>query len=602
MCEAKDQTISRPDLATTALLLCGEQATTEDRNITRVLDLFGIPWKTVTASDSGVDQYDGSYSIVSSADCLASVIQPAAALEVPLPCWVMAASSVYVYGFRDTDQCTKLLRLLTENTQAKVRSINIPETTATITEDFPEMCGPMSGMKVPITLRSPGYVCDLEPGGKIFRSVVRISGGDVFFGSTWAGVRFYLNVWGRTLDVGTLSPQYFDVKKYFCEAVPLVFYLKWAFQGFGSGRRETNACLIVDDPPLKRRYGFLNFREALDLMDRHNFSTTIAFIPWNWRRTDPGTLSLFRDRPERLSLVVHGCDHTASEFAERCPALLNRKIQTALQRMERFRQRASCGADRVMVFPQGEFSAEAGRALKLNGFVAAVNTEVAPAQHAENETTIADLWSVAIMRYGTFPIFTRRYANHGIENFAFDALLGKPCLIASHHEVFKDHALKLVDFVERLNSLEWTLAWRPLGEVVRRSVAVRRLEDGRNLLRMFASSAVIENRDGGPNPTFVLKEEGDLDCVEAVWVNGRPVEFTAEDRYLRVWLAPLRPERTAVRVLYQHGLEAIASVDSGKTRITVAAKRYLSEFRDNYLARSEFLYRSATRIKRRLVS
>ena len=63
-----------------------------------------------------------------------------------------------------------------------------------------------------------------------------------------------------------------------------------------------------------------------------------------------------------------------------------------------------------------------------------MNTEVAPAQRAANETTIADLWSVAIMRYGSFPIITRRYPSHGIENFAFDALLGKPCLIAAHHD------------------------------------------------------------------------------------------------------------------------------------------------------------------------
>src|SRR5208283_4412128 len=148
-----------------------------------------------------------------------------------------------------------------------------------------------------------------------------------------------------------------------------------------------------------------------------------------------------------LSLVVHGCDHTAGEFAERSPALLDRKIRTSIQRMERFRRTASIEADRVMVFPQGQFSPETGRALKLNGFVAAVNTEVSPAQRAANETTIADLWSVAIMKYGTFPILTRRYPHHGIENFAFDAILGKPCLIAAHHEAFKDHARNLVDFV-----------------------------------------------------------------------------------------------------------------------------------------------------------
>jgi hypothetical protein len=86
-----------------------------------------------------------------------------------------------------------------------------------------------------------------------------------------------------------------------------------------------------------------------------------------------------------------------------------------------------------------------------------VNTEVAPTQKATNETTFADLWSIAIMEYGTFSIFTRRYVGYALENFAFDALLGKPCFIAADHDVFRDHARDLVDLVERLNSLTWNL-------------------------------------------------------------------------------------------------------------------------------------------------
>ena len=447
MSELKGRAVADSPPASSALLLCGEQTTPEDRDLARLLDFFAIPWKAVMVRDRVVDERQGKYAIVSSADCMAEAMQDAQGVGEALPPWVTKASTVYVYGFQDNERSTKLLRFLTGDPQAKVRPIHTPETIMTVTGDYPEMCGPMSGMRVPVTLRAPGCVCDVGPGVEAFQSVVRADEGEVFFGVTCAGVRFYLNAWGKTLDIGALSPEYFDVKKFFCEAVPLIFYLKWAFRDAAWSRRETNACLIVDDPPLKRRYGFLDFREALDLMDRHNFTTTIAFIPWNWRRTDPRTLSLFQSRPERLSLVVHGCDHTSGEFAVRSPALLNRKIRTSRQRMESFRQRASIEADRVMVFPQGQFSPETGRALKLNGFVAAVNTEVAPIQRGANETTIADLWSVAIMRYGTFPIFTRRYPDHGIENFAFDALLGKPCLIAAHHDAFKDHARNLVDFV-----------------------------------------------------------------------------------------------------------------------------------------------------------
>ena len=581
----------------TAILLRGERTTPEYREITRMLEFFSIPWKAVSVSDGDLEEQNGRYAILSSVDCMVEAIRGAQGSEAPFPSWITKASAIYVYGFQNTDSSIQLLRFLTGNSQATVRPLQIQETIATITDDSPDMCGPMSGLRVPVTLLLPGCICDIGVGGEAFQSIVRTEEGELFFGVTRGGVRFYLNAWERAVDIDGLSAEYFDVKRVFCETVPLIFYLKWAFRDAGWDRGETNACLIVDDPPLKRRYGFLDFSEALDLMDRHNFTTTIAFIPWNWRRTHPGTVNLFRSRPERLSLVVHGCDHTASEFAIRSPALLNRKIRTSRQRMERFERRASIKADRVMVFPQGEFSPETGRALKLNGFIAAVNTEVAPAERAANETTISDLWSLAIMRYGTFPIFTRHYFSHGIENFAFEALLGKPCLIAAHHDVYRDHGRDLAEFVEHLNSLKWNLVWRPLGETLRRSFSGRFLDDGTSVIRMFASSLVVDNSDAEPRKALILKEENDPDCVEAVRVNEAPAEFTVEDGYLRVWLTMPPGETARISLIYRNDFEVLPNRDSSRTHIKVAAKRYLSEFRDNYLSRSAFLYQSANRVK-----
>ena len=129
-----------------------------------------------------------------------------------------------------------------------------------------------------------------------------------------------------------------------------------------------------------------------------------------------------------------------------------------------------------MIFPQGVFSSVCPEVLKRNGFLAAVNTETAPADSGTFGTRIRDVWDVAIMKYGCFPIFTRRYAHHGLENFAFDLLLGKPCLIVSHHDFFKDDCAELIELIEKLRSLNCCLRWRPLGEVIRR--ACRRRVNG----------------------------------------------------------------------------------------------------------------------------
>ena len=159
-----------------------------------------------------------------------------------------------------------------------------------------------------------------------------------------------------------------------------------------------------------------------------------------------------------------------------------------------------------MVFPQGAFSSEAVTALKTNNYVAAVNTEIAPGDNTVNKTTIADLWSVAILRYGQFPIYTRRYMHHGIENFAFDGLLGKPSFLVGHHELLRNHGKNLSEFIARLTCLHWKLCWRTVGEAVIRSYRTHR-RDGTLRLKMFAERTIFENRETIPLQITALKDE-----------------------------------------------------------------------------------------------
>ena len=91
--------------------------------------------------------------------------------------------------------------------------------------------------------------------------------------------------------------------------------------------------------------------------------------------------------------------------------------------------------------------------LKRNGFVAAVNTEISPVDATGPKTLVRDVWDIAIVRYGSFAIYTRRYQQHGVENFAFDLLLGKPCFIVAHHEFFRDGGAALVTLIDNLRAL-----------------------------------------------------------------------------------------------------------------------------------------------------
>src|SRR5262249_28002294 len=138
----------------------------------------------------------------------------------------------------------------------------------------------------------------------------------------------------------------------------------------------TNACVVIDDPPLKPRYGFLSYRELLSAMVQHDFSTNIAFIPWNWRRSRSEVVRMFTENTDRYSLSVHGCDHTGGEFGIPDNHVLAWKANEAKDRMSRHESRTGIRHDHIMVFPQGVFSVPAMNVLRRSGFTAAVNTEV----------------------------------------------------------------------------------------------------------------------------------------------------------------------------------------------------------------------------------
>src|SRR4029077_17286709 len=271
---------------------------------------------------------------------------------------------------------------------------------------------------------------------------------------------------------------------------------------------------------------------------------------WNWRRTEKRTVELFHLRPDRLSLCIHGCDHTAKEFGERSTAVLNKRINVANHRMRLLGGRTQLLPNGVMLFPQGAFSESAARALKLNGFVAAVNTEVVPVHKEENKTIVGDLFGQAIMKYASFPMFTRRYLAHGVENFPFDGLLGKPCFIAAHHDDFAGDARILLDVIAKLNSVNWKLRWRSFGEAIRGCFSFRDGGDSSRWVQMYGTTLVYRNSQSSGHGTIFRKEEGDWHRVKAVTVNRLPVDYLHHGGYLRFEAMIPPNENAEVRILY----------------------------------------------------
>lgn len=220
--------------------------------------------------------------------------------------------------------------------------------------------------------------------------------------------------------------------------------------------RETLACLIIDDPLLKSRYGFLDYEKLLQAMKNHGFFTEIAFIPWNYKRSDSRIVRLFADNPDYFGLCVHGCNHIIDEFCRGGYQELNDLSLTALWRMEKHKRLTGLAYDPVMVFPGGLFSSVAMQALKDQGFFAAFNSTLRTTD--QGEPPVSEYRLPATTMYAGLPLFLRRYPRDR-SGFVQDIAAGRPILIGEHHGVFRNgykEIINLVDWVNSLGRIRWT--------------------------------------------------------------------------------------------------------------------------------------------------
>ncbi len=220
---------------------------------------------------------------------------------------------------------------------------------------------------------------------------------------------------------------------FFSRLAPVIMYLRHAFQKRLWHNDNPQACFIIDDPLLKPRHGFLKYQELFSLMQKERFSTSIAFIPWNYRRSQKRIAQMFGIRENGYSLCVHGCDHTAGEFGETNAGLLREKAERALVWMSRHQELWDLPFDKVMVFPGGIFSAQALRVLAGSGYLGAVNSTAFPVDSDEKWLPLRELLDIAVLRFSNFPLFVRRYPKDPAE-IAFDLLLGRPALLVEHHD------------------------------------------------------------------------------------------------------------------------------------------------------------------------
>jgi hypothetical protein len=580
-------------MARRAIILHQGSPASRELRLGRILDFFAVPWEL--AEVSGLGDMAGLASecaVFGSIRAVAAMLGNCRKGTPGGPC--------YAYLDEERTLCVSALQSLMRDRKPSLEDAPTDRLPLQISKELADFAGPMAGLTVAVQLTSEDGVLTGIPavGDAMFTAIISAKDAAVFVNFQHQGASIFFCATAQVVDIDSpVGRGFYDVKDHFCSAVSLVMFIKFAFRDVAWRPQELSACLIIDDPLLKLSYGFCDFSKLRDLMKQNEFTTNIAFIPWNWRRTSAAAGKFFADQSGGFSVSIHGCDHTAGEFASTSPEVLQGRTQLARSRMRSHETRTGIQHDLVMVFPQGAFSSGCPEVLKRNGFMAAVNTEIAPMDSQNVRTRIRDVWDVAIMTYGDFPIFTRRYPFHGLENFAFDLLLGKPCLIVTHHDFFKDGGVALLELIRKINSLNCSLRWQPLGEVVRTACRVRPTAKDSKEVEMYGNELLLGNPSDRTIDVTIRKRKSQNDLVSEILCGEKPIAWAAEAEHFTFVERIESYKEKRFRVIYQEQLPQGIPPRSLRLELNVAARRILSEIGDQYLSTNRFLSAPAARMK-----
>ena len=157
----------------------------------------------------------------------------------------------------------------------------------------------------------------------------------------------------------------------------------------------------------------------------------------------------------------------------------------------------------------------------------------------------------------------------------------------------------MTDFVRRLKVQSPDLIWSSPGEIFTEAALHQKLSDHETRVRFYTDGLLLQNVSDR-RTTYRLQRTGQFTGVSHILCDGQALEaaVSASELTSEVALNPGEVVRIEVPRARVPGSAAVHW--SPAYRAKVAARRYLSEFRDNYLARNQWLLSASEKVKRRL--
>src|SRR5258708_22071663 len=386
------------------VILCHEKLLSSDTCAEKVANFLGADVMMVSVAQvrnaaAIKDVVPSCPALIVHLDTLAALADAFEAREQELLPLTDLSAKIFVYGSGSTERHAAVLKALSSGGLAGLRSLVKSEVFFKISDNDRAVCGAFTGLTFSAAVAASDAVFVDGQRQEGVDVIVRAEGHPFFVRVKQERSELFFVASGELADPDEEASSESGLLPWFSRLVPLMIFLRCAF-GERLWHNDTpRACFIIDDPLLKSRYGIFTYSKILEEVGSRKFSMSIAFIPWNYRRSNRDVAQMFASAPVFFSLCVHGWYHTRGEFAATGREVLRGKARLALDRMRTHGALHGLPFDEVMVFPQGLFSSEALNALDSCGYLAAVNTTLRPLDE-HSSTKLRGLIDVAVEQFG----------------------------------------------------------------------------------------------------------------------------------------------------------------------------------------------------------
>lgn len=375
-----------------------------------------------------------------------------------------------------------------------------------------------------------------------------------------------------------------SLRDFFPALYPLTMFLRHASPSGMWLVPKQYACLIVDDPYLRRKYGFFHFDRVLKSVAKYSYTICIAFIPWNFWRTNRQVIKKLKDN-DRFSICVHGCDHSKKEYASESDKDLIYLNNLALKRMASHRKRWSYPFDQIMVFPQGHFSKRSIFHLKNQNFACAVNSTLFWSNYSNhNELTLRDLLDLCLTKLNSFPIFKRFYTDD-IDEMSLELFFGKPGLTVEHHGAFSNDMIKIENNIIKIHDMHPYLDWTNIKTSCFRTHKIRKNASGLTEVFFYTPVFYFSFDSNDDELAFIKSENGRFE-IKNVTINSTEVNFSISDGQLKFRYNPVKNEELVIKVNYTTTSYTNDNYSiKAEKRLKNAFRRVACDIRDNYVCK-----------------